>query len=120
MDLKQIRAQERAALWNKTHKERRKIICMNSQWKSLGMLFGDRPFCYDDYNSLFAKQEGCCKICNTHQADLTKALSADHCHETGQVRGLLCQRCNAVLGMAKDNIDILNAAADYLENKSWI
>ena len=119
MDLKQI-AIQRASAWNKANKDKRKIICMNSQWKSLGMMFGDRPFCYNDYNDLFVKQNGCCKICNIHQADLPKALSADHCHDTGQVRGLLCQRCNAVLGMAKDNIETLKAAAEYLEKKSWI
>jgi hypothetical protein len=42
-------------------------------------------------------------------------LSIDHCHNTGKVRGLLCDHCNKGLGLFKDNIDYLNKAIEYLK-----
>jgi hypothetical protein len=69
----------------------------------------------DDYNTLFAKQEGKCTICNTHQSQLQKSLAVDHCHTTKQVRGLLCMTCNTALGKFKDDINLLQNAINYLK-----
>lgn len=52
----------------------------------------------DDYNRMFAEQKGCCSICKIHQTELKKRLGVDHNHSTGKVRGLLCDRCNWILG----------------------
>jgi len=41
-------------------------------------------------------------------------LVVDHCHEGGQVRGLLCHNCNRALGLLKDDVDTLQKAIDYL------
>lgn len=73
----------------------------------------------EDYNDLFERQEGCCAICGTHQQDLTKALSVDHCHSSLQVRGLLCAKCNFMLGLANDNPIILKKAISYLEKTGY-
>lgn len=43
-------------------------------------------------------------------------LFIDHCHETKDVRGLLCRRCNHGLGFFKDKIDLMNNAIKYLED----
>lgn len=40
----------------------------------------------------------------------------DHCHTKGHFRGWLCDRCNKVLGLMKDNPDNIRKLAIYLEN----
>jgi len=39
----------------------------------------------------------------------------DHCHKTGEVRGVLCMRCNLSLGNAGDSPEKLRGLADYAE-----
>lgn len=51
-----------------------------------------------------------CEICGTHGR-----VVVDHCHDTGAVRGFLCNSCNVVLGFAKNNASTLQKAAAYLE-----
>jgi Autographiviridae endonuclease VII len=69
----------------------------------------------EDYNRMFQEQNGKCAICKTHQSELTKALSVDHDHKTGKVRGLLCYRCNLLIGHACDEVDTLKGAIEYLK-----
>ena len=65
------------------------------------------------YAELFVAQGGRCAICLAQPR--TKALVVDHNHKTGEVRGLLCNRCNhRVLGASHENIAILKRAIDYL------
>jgi hypothetical protein len=70
------------------------------------------------YDELFESQNGCCAICDEQASQLPrKRLFVDHCHTTGEVRGLLCQHCNFVLGHARDNQDVLLNAIQYLKDK---
>lgn len=64
------------------------------------------------YNSLLESQNGLCRIC--HKPPTSKALSVDHDHKTQRIRGLLCQKCNLMLGFALDDISILKAGIEYL------
>jgi len=63
---------------------------------------------------LFIRQDGCCAICSQPEKDSKRLLHLDHCHTTGHIRGLLCNRCNFLLGIARDNVHILQAAIEYL------
>lgn len=73
----------------------------------------------DAYYEMLESQEGCCKICNTHIDNINKhVLYVDHCHNTGKVRGLLCQQCNSGLGMFRDRQDLLDKAKEYLNDNS--
>jgi hypothetical protein len=64
-----------------------------------------------EYDEMFASQGGCCAICG---GSTRERLHVDHDHETGQVRMLLCRRCNMMLGHSTDDPELLEAAADYL------
>lgn len=71
----------------------------------------------EEYNDIFNKQNGCCAICGTHQSELSRPLGVDHDHETGEIRGLLCYKCNTGLGMFRDNTKILEIAIGYLKKE---
>jgi len=68
------------------------------------------------FDELLARQRGGCAICGAVQsAKGRKSLSVDHDHATGEVRGLLCSRCNTGIGMFRDEPALLAAAIRYLE-----
>lgn len=69
---------------------------------------------WDDYELMLACQDYRCAICRGKPRKWT--LAVDHDHKTGEIRGLLCSRCNhKLLGSANDDPARLRAAADYLE-----
>jgi hypothetical protein len=67
-----------------------------------------------EYEQLFASQGGVCAICGNEPGK--RRLCVDHSHTTGEVRGLLCSRCNAALGMFDEQIKVLKSAIRYLKN----
>jgi Autographiviridae endonuclease VII len=70
--------------------------------------------CLADYQALLARQGGRCATCRRKPKPKC-SLQVDHCHKTGQVRGLLCNRCNTMLGMGDDDPRRLRAGIAYLE-----
>ena len=68
----------------------------------------------DQWQQMFEDQGGCCALCDTHQMDMDRKLVVDHDHDTGVVRGLLCNMCNSALGTFGDNIEGLERAINYL------
>jgi len=70
----------------------------------------------DDYQLLADSQGNICKICGTSPEE-NKRLYVDHCHETGKIRGLLCDKCNRGIGFFRDNPAFLRKAAEYLEEE---
>lgn len=102
-------AKERAELQRRLRKKDRRKI-RSYQLKGLyGMTM-------DDYDRMYADQQGCCRICGEHY----DKLYIDHCHTTDKVRGLLCPCCNAFIGMAKEDIRILTKAICYIKRHSSV
>lgn len=71
------------------------------------------------YDAMVRAQRGVCAICGQPETVLSRrgevqALSVDHDHATGALRGLLCRHCNIALGMMGDDPERLRAAASYL------
>lgn len=64
----------------------------------------------EDFQKLRLKAAGKCMLCN----DNTKKLNIDHCHKTGKVRGLLCTRCNSLLGVIEKDPLMFNKIQEYL------
>ena len=63
------------------------------------------------YQKLLKNQDNKCKICRKKP---DKVLAIDHCHKTGEVRGLLCKKCNSGIGFLKDNPGFMAEALFYL------
>lgn len=63
-------------------------------------------------------QGGRCAICGGLPNGPGKRLHIDHCHSTNCIRGLLCAKCNTMLGLADDVPERLEAAAVYLRRWS--
>ena len=60
-------------------------------------------------------QDGKCAICKSDDPhNHYGVFHVDHDHKTGLIRGLLCQRCNHLLGCANDDTLILLRAVQYL------
>jgi hypothetical protein len=77
-----------------------------------------------DYDAMLVAQDGSCAICDGPAVGKRVTnFFIDHDHaccpgtrSCGEcVRGLLCNTCNRLLGLAFDNAELLRAAADYLE-----
>jgi hypothetical protein len=70
------------------------------------------------YKEMLAAQSFACAICGAEaSSDRNKGgsyLHVDHDHNTNQVRGLLCHKCNVGIGMLEDNPEFLAAAITYL------
>lgn len=73
----------------------------------------------EDYAELLVAQGNVCAVCREPETLIRKnsvcQLAIDHDHQTGRIRGLLCNNCNRALGMLNDNPEILRAPAAYLE-----
>lgn len=64
----------------------------------------------EKYLQMCEEQEWRCTICK----NIPKKLVGDHCHSSGNFRGLICSHCNSGLGFFKDRPERLLAAIEYL------
>lgn len=87
------------------YRKRKRIRNRNSSLKRFGLT----P---NDYQDVLDEQGGGCAICGKTARVTT--LAVDHDHKTGQVRGILCRRCNSALGLFNDDPEMLKEAARYL------
>ncbi len=103
--------------WREANREKSRAY--TKAWKDnlMAQPGGWRKYHYGinfDYDALVEKQGGKCAICQCEP----EKLFVDHDHTKGKtkgVRGLLCLHCNTVIGYARDNPEVLRAAADYLK-----
>ena len=75
----------------------------------------------EQVNEMAEAQGGKCAICCKRPrpkqvAYIESPWHVDHDHKTGKVRGLLCNRCNLMLGHVDDDVTILQTAIEYLNS----
>lgn len=76
----------------------------------------------EQYDRLLELQDGKCAICRKERLDGGKNFHIDHDHSCCSglmtcgrcIRGILCSKCNAGIGMFSDNPDTIEAAVSYL------
>lgn len=94
-------------------------LCYNSHCNRLRRkrnLKLDFNLSVEQYEDMVKAQKNKCAICGIHETELTYKLAVDHDHSTGNLRQLLCAKCNLLLGHANDSIEILKAAIKYLRS----
>ncbi len=64
----------------------------------------------DDFRLASSERHGRCDIC----LGVASTLCVDHDHNTNQIRGLLCRKCNRSLGLLGDSLAIILSAIVYL------
>lgn len=71
---------------------------------------------YAERDAMLSAQGGVCAICAADNPQKGgQDWAVDHCHSTGNVRGILCHPCNVALGLMRDNVTTLSNAIDYLK-----
>jgi hypothetical protein len=68
----------------------------------------------EQYEEMHRLQKGLCKICGRPEPASGRRLAVDHSHVTGEIRGLLCTKCNTTVGW----VEMHPALITYLERKT--
>lgn len=74
-------------------------------------MYGIEP---EQLRALEKKQKHQCAICKGKRTGPGNRLHIDHCHDSLKVRGLLCSKCNTMLGLAGEDATVLRNAIAYL------
>ena len=69
------------------------------------------------FAALLEAQGGRCAICQSEDPR-ARNWHVDHCHESEEVRGVLCGPCNTGLGHFGDDPERLESAIQYLKERA--
>ena len=95
-----------------------------NKWRDIQKKYGMSK---DEWFWMYKEQGRECGMCsrelsiNRNGSD-PNSLSAciDHDHETNKIRGMLCNRCNVLLGFADDDVNLLQLGIIYLNEANGI
>jgi hypothetical protein len=117
-DANRERARETYAAWKECNRDRVRQVkseyrAQNADRYRRWNRFGFHGITEEIFLEMLAEQEYRCAIC---RCDISEANShIDHCHNSGQVRAILCPGCNQGLGNFRENTDALERAIAYLQ-----
>ena len=83
----------------KEYRESNKKYFNEKNWESRGIV----DLSHELFLETLQKQEYKCACCNN---DIETKPQADHCHDTGKFRSVLCPSCNMGLGIYEKNKDL--------------
>lgn len=86
---------------NDANPERRRRTVMKSRYKTTDAKI----------DALIERDGGKCAVCGDERWHL------DHCHETNELRGLLCGNCNRALGMLRESPERITRLAEYARDR---
>lgn len=122
------RALERATKWYRENKDRKKaydaiyLVANKEKRMKQGEKYRKANKCRkygltsEQHRQMLEACNGRCPCCKVPFSKLWESVpSVDHCHRTGVVRGIICRRCNLVIGHADDSPAILKNCLRYLE-----
>lgn len=92
--------------------EYRKKYRPRRQARELELFYG---ISQSQYDAMLSEQNGACAICGKPEKRQGRRLGVDHCHETGEIRGLICLKCNIGIGSFDDDPATLMCAVRYLK-----
>ena len=94
--------------WRKKYPERfTSVVRRRNRLKKYGLT--DAAF-----KALLSSQGSKCAVCRDEISEGSFRCHVDHDHDTGAVRGILCNKCNAGIGMLQESADVVRAALEYL------
>ena len=116
----------RQAAWRAANPERAKEIqnkynrarLLDDEYRRLNrerMVLATYGITQAQLEALIERQHGFCAICGGPPNGPGTRLHIDHCHDTGRIRGMLCAKCNTMIGLADNDPCRLRDAADYLK-----
>ena len=102
-DRKKAKEEKKQKLQSKSNRE-------NAREERLKREYG---ITLEQHKHMFISQNGCCAICENKFTN-RKHINVDHNHITGQVRQLLCTKCNGGIGYFNENPTTLQKAIEYI------
>jgi hypothetical protein len=99
--------------WRNSHREM--VHAQNKRWREAHPAYNRERqlsqygMTIADFDGISELSGGRCWIC-----DGLEKLQVDHDHATGEVRGLLCHKCNKTLGLFNDDPKLFMSALKYL------
>jgi hypothetical protein len=108
----QYEAEKDKRIAERSHRQRK---CANEKrrgdkWRA-HTLWHRYSLTIEDYDRMLSEQGGACYICKEASP---RRLEVDHCHKSGQVRRLLCTRCNTIVGIVESEKSRLFEAQRYV------
>lgn len=101
---------QKAREWSKNNPDKVKESRRRTKLK------GKYGISVEEYDIMFKEQNGVCYLCAKQHS--RRPLNVDHCHTTGKVRKLLCDKCNMALGLINDSVELLTKMKDYIRENS--
>lgn len=103
----QRRAIAQAKKWQQENPDRAKESRRKNRHRYAVQSYG---LSWADWTAMLIAQSGRCAICS----EPMEKPNVDHCHNSNEVRGLLCSGCNTGIGLLGDDVDRLRSAIEYL------
>ncbi|HXZ03838.1 MAG TPA: endonuclease domain-containing protein [Ktedonobacteraceae bacterium] len=111
------RAMEKARYWENPELEREQARKRRYDKPEVNRAYKLRKnygISLEQYQAMFEEQNGCCAACHLPPEE-GRMLVIDHNHDTGEVRGLLHNNCNVIVGMTREDSSLLFHLAEYME-----